>query len=210
MKHLLEDKEELLNVITHGLGLLLGLGFLPILIYEAFLSEKSYAMTGVIVYGLSLVLLYTASTLYHAERDPVRKEFLLKMDHIAIYGLIAGTYTPFILLFFEPPLQHYYLILIWGIAVLGTFFKIFYAGRFKLFSTLLYLLMGWMIVFMGKPIFEGLSWASLTWLIIGGLGYSLGTIFFMWEKLKFSHAIWHVFVLVGSVSHFVAIWVIIS
>ncbi len=210
MKHLLLDKEELLNVITHGAGLLLGAGFLPILIYEAYLSDKPYAMAGVVVYGFSLLLLYTMSTLYHAEKEPVRKAFLQKMDHIAIYIMIAGTYTPFLLLFFEPSDQRFYLGLMWGIAFVGSLYKLFYTGKYTLISTFFYLLMGWMVVFMGKPIFEGLSTESLVWLLIGGLGYSFGTIFFLWERLKFAHAIWHVFVLVGSASHFLAIWAILS
>ncbi len=210
MKHLLLDKEELLNVLTHGFGLLLGAGFLPVLIYESWLSDKPYATVGVVIYGLSLIVLYAMSTLYHAQKDPYRKSIFQKLDHIAIYGLIAGTYTPFILLFFEAPEQQIYLSIMWGIALVGTLFKVYYAGRFSVLSTFFYLLMGWMVVFMGKPIFEGLSEESLWWLIVGGLGYSLGTIFFLWEKLKFGHVIWHLFVLVGSASHFLAIWAILS
>lgn len=201
------SKEEFWNVVTHGFGLLLVAGWFPVLLWEAWISDKAYALSGVIVFGLSMILLYAMSTLYHAQVDPAWKAFYRKMDHIAIFLLIAGTYTPFLLLFFEPPAQLVYLAIVWGLAIAGSIFKYFYTKQFNVLTTILYLAMGWMVVFMGKTIFEELSTYSLTWLIIGGLGYSIGTVFYLWEKLRFSHAIWHIFVLIGTVSHILAIWI---
>jgi hemolysin III len=197
--------EERLNVLTHGFGILLfGLGT-PWLIYAAMEQGAPTRIWAVSIFCFTLIFTYLASTVYHAVRHPQLKKRLQVVDHISIYGLIAGTYTPFILFFFQGDAIWQNLLLIWGIALAGTLYKLFLTGRFKLFSTFVYLGMGWLIVLIGKPIFVSLTPIGLTWLILGGAAYSLGVIFFLMPRLRYHHAIWHLFVLAGSTSHFLAV-----
>ncbi|MEE9912615.1 MAG: hemolysin III family protein [Deltaproteobacteria bacterium] len=197
--------EELLNSITHGAGILLSIAALVLLI----VFSSTYGSTGHVVsctiFGVTLILLYTASTLYHGIQKPHLKRVCKIFDHSCIYLLIAGTYTPFLLVTLRGVLGWTMFGVIWFLAVSGVVLKIFFVQRFKIISTIAYVLMGWIIVFAIKPLADALSSGGLVWLIAGGLAYTLGVIFYAWKKLPFNHAIWHLFVLTGSVCHFFAI-----
>ena len=156
-------------------------------------------------FGFSAMLVYISSTLYHAFPHPLIKRVLQTFDHVAIYFLIAGSYTPFIMFYFNDFGGRLLLIIAWSITILGTFFKIFFIGKYDFLSTIAYLALGWMIVFVGKRLLTGVPPAVLVWLIIGGLSYTVGIIFYLWKKYKYHHAIWHLFVMFGTTSHFIAI-----
>ncbi len=197
--------EELANAITHGLGALLSIAGLVLLVVFASLDGNAWHIVSFSIFGTCLVLLYTASTLYHSFRSTRVKHVLRIMDHSAIYLLIAGTYTPFTLTLLRGGWGWSMFGVIWGLCIAGIVFKVFFIKRFNGLSTLLYLLMGWMIVIAAKPLLEHLPIGGLYWLLAGGAAYSLGTVFYLWEKLPFHHAVWHLFVLAGSICHFFAV-----
>ena len=162
-------------------------------------------MISAIVFCTSMLLLYTASTLYHAIPHAAAKRRLKVFDHCAIYTLIAGTYTPFTLVALNGTVGWWLFGVVWSLAALGVTFKLFFCGRFKLFSTLVYIGMGWMAVFAVRPMLRTIPVAALAWLLAGGVAYTAGTLFYHNEKLRYSHAVWHLFVLAGSACHFVAV-----
>jgi hemolysin III len=208
MKHFktrLHFWEEIANSLTHGAGLVasvIGMVFLVIVAHGQ--ADFTKLIVGT-VYGSSLVLLYLASTLYHSFHEPELKHKLKIFDHAAIYVLIAGSYTPFTLFVIKGTWGITMLAIIWALAIAGVVFKLFFVQRFKIFSTILYLTMGWLALFAIQPLFQNLPNEGLFLLVAGGLFYSIGVVFFLWEKLPFSHAIWHLFVLGGSVCHFFAV-----
>jgi hemolysin III len=199
-------REELANALTHGLGATAALAGGAVLITLAALHGDSWQLGASIVFGVSLLLLYLASTLYHAIRHPVAKGRLKVFDHCAIYVLIAGTYTPFTLIGLRGPVGWWLFGMIWTLALVGVVFKLFYTGRFKRLSTLIYLAMGWLILVAAKPLFSALDAWTLGWLIAGGLFYTLGTFFYHRPSMRYSHAVWHLFVLAGSISHYIAVF----
>ena len=198
-------KEELANSLTHGLGVILGIIGVPVLISYAINHDNVLHLWGVSIFSASLLMLYLFSTLYHSIQHPEVKPVLRILDHIAIYFLIAGSYTPFIFFFMNGDSGYLFLILLWSCALLGSILKIFFTGRFNILSTIIYLMMGWTIVFIAKPIFSAMSFEGILWVAIGGGAYTVGVIFYLWKNLRFSHAIWHLFVLTGTVSHYIAI-----
>lgn len=197
--------EEIANSITHGMGAFLSLAGLVLLIVFASLYGGARHIVSCTIFGFALVLLYTASTLYHSFRKPRLKFVFRIIDHSCIYILIAGTYTPFMLVAVRGALGWTFFGIVWGLTALGILFKTFFIHRFQILSTLAYIAMGWLAIFAIKPIFQALSGGAVFWLIAGGLAYTLGTIFYAWKKLPFNHAIWHSFVLAGSVCHFFAV-----
>lgn len=198
--------EELANRLTHGFGALLSVTGLVLLVVYSSLYGTVWHIVSTAVYGATLVLLYTASTIYHSVKSEKWRRRCQRFDHAAIYLLIAGTYTPFVL----GPLRGGWgwslFGVVWGCAVIGVVLKFFYAGRGDVLSTILYLAMGWLVLIAAKPLFAALPRGGLWFLFAGGLCYSLGTIFYLWEKLPFNHAVWHLWVLAGSVCHWVAIF----
>ena len=198
--------EEMMNAITHGIGTVLAVAGLILLTVFAYLYGDIWHIVSFSIYGTTLVLLYLASTLYHSFTDERRKHVFKILDHSAIYLLIAGTYTPFTLVPLHGVLGWSVFGLVWGLAVLGIVLKVFFVGRFKVISTLCYILMGWFIVIAIKPLIATVAPPGIMWLIIGGLFYTLGSIFYLWKKIPYNHAIWHLFVLAGSISHFVAVF----
>jgi len=197
--------EEIFNSITHGLGAFLSLAGLVLLIVFASIYGEARHIVSCTIFGFALVLLYTASTLYHSFRKP-RIKFVFKIiDHSCIYILIAGTYTPFMLVAVRGVLGWTIFGIVWGLTAFGILFKSFFIHRFKILSTLAYIAMGWLAIFAIKPIFQALSSGAVFWLVAGGLAYTAGTIFYAWKKLPFNHTIWHAFVLAGSVCHFFAV-----
>ena len=196
--------EEVVNVVTHAVGLLASVVGVGVLVYLGLVRDEALHVATAGVYGATLVALYTASTLYHAFRRPEVKRVLRVLDHCAIYLLIAGTYTPFVLVGLGGGWGWTLFGLVWTMAVAGIVFKVFATGRFAVMSTVAYVGMGWLGVVALKPLIEALSPSALGWLLAGGLSYTAGTLFYH-RKIPYSHALWHVFVLLGSVCHFIAI-----
>ncbi|WP_372936727.1 hemolysin III family protein [Seonamhaeicola sp.] len=197
--------EEKLNAITHAFGALFGVIALVLLIL--FDTHKTnFSLGSVIVYGTSIIILFTASTLYHSVKKRKLKHYFRIIDHISIYLLIAGTYTPVLLITLNDSLGWMLFYIVWGIAAFGVILKLFFTGRFEIFSTLLYLVMGWLIVFDFSNFSELVSSNAVLLLFAGGLAYTGGIIFYAIEKIKFNHVIWHLFVLAGAVCHFFMIF----
>lgn len=198
--------EEVMNAVTHGIGTLLAVAGLVLLTVFAYLYGEIWHIISFSIYGTTLVLLYLASTLYHSFTNERLKYIFKILDHAAIYLLIAGTYTPFTLVPLHGVLGWTVFGSVWGLALIGIVLKVFFVGRFKVISTLCYILMGWFIIFAIKPLLATIGSLGMMWLIIGGLFYTLGSVFYLWHKLPYNHAIWHLFVLAGSISHFIAVF----
>ncbi len=198
-------REEIANALTHGLAAAAALAASAVLITLAAIYGDGWQLASAIVFGITLLLLYTASTLYHAIQHPVSKGRLKVFDHCAIYLLIAGTYTPFTLIGLRGPWGWGLFAAIWTLAIAGVIFKLFYTGRFKKLSTAIYIAMGWLVLVAIKPMWSSLDGWTLGWLFAGGAFYTLGTLFYHRESLPYSHAIWHGFVIAGSVCHFVSV-----
>lgn len=198
--------EELANTITHAVGVGFSITGLVLLVVRAALYGTAWHVVSFSIYGASLILLYLASTLYHGFQSPRIKELLRIFDHSAIYLLIAGSYTPFLLVTLRGAWGWSLFGTIWGLAILGVTFKLIFGPKYDILSTIFYLLMGWVVIIAIKPLLAALPMAGLVWLIAGGLSYSLGVIFYAWEKLPYNHAIWHGFVLAGSLFHFFAVF----
>ena len=198
-------REEVANAITHGVGALASAVGGTVLITLAVLYGEIWHVIGTAVFVGSLVLLYTASTLYHAIPHEVTKARLQIFDHCAIYVLIAGTYTPFLLMSLRGGWGWSLFGVVWGLAALGVVFKLFFTGRFVLASTLVYIAMGWLALVAIGPMLQALPLATLLWLLAGGLTYTAGTVFYLNRRMRYGHTVWHLFVLGGSVCHFAAV-----
>lgn len=201
-----ESKEEKLNVITHGLGLLLSIAALVLLVVYASKYGTVWHITSFAIFGASLIVLYAASTLYHYAKNPSLRFKLNILDHSAIYVLIAGTYTPFCLVVLKGWVGWTIFGVSWGLALIGIIFKIFYIGKYDRISTIAYVLMGWVIIFAIKPLINEFPVKGLMWLLAGGLAYSIGAILYSRKSMRYNHAIFHVFVLIGSFCHFMAVF----
>lgn len=203
--------EEIANSISHGIGLVLGIVGLVLLLVQAVEGNAgATTITSYSLYGGSLVLLFLASTCYHAIPYPGAKIWLKKFDHCAIYLLIAGTYTPFLLVGLNSPLAHVLMIVIWSLALVGILFKLTIGHRFKVLSLVTYLIMGWLSLLVIWQLALHLALGGVTLLATGGVVYSLGVIFYLCKRIPFNHAIWHGFVLGGSVCHFLAIYLYLA
>ena len=198
-------REELANAISHGLGAVAALVGGTVLITLSAAFGNGWQLAGAIVFTVALVLLYLASTLYHASTNRELRGKLKVFDHCAIFVLIAGTYTPFTLVGLRGPTGWWLFGTIWTLALAGVVFKLFYTGRFKRLSTAIYVAMGWLVIVAVKPMLASIDGWTLGWLLAGGLSYTLGTYFYHRESIPYSHAIWHLFVIGGSVCHFVAV-----
>lgn len=200
------SKEESLNIISHGIGCLLSIVALVLLVIHANAFGNVWHIVSVSIYGLSLIVLYAASTLYHSSKQlELRKKFKI-FDHAAIYVQIAGTYTPFTLITLNGTTGWVIFGVSWGMALVGIVLKLFFTGKYNTISTVMYVLMGWMIVFAIKPLMDNLALEGLYWLLAGGLSSTIGAIFYSIKKIKFNHAIFHVFVLMGSFCHFISVY----
>ena len=198
--------EERLNITSHAIGLALSFVALYFLLVRALHYADLWSLFGVGLFGMSLIALYAASTAYHSASKPDRRQRLRIVDHAAIYLLIAGTYTPFALLVLKGTVGWVIFGLSWFMAGLGITLKLFFTGRFTLVSTLLYVFMGWMILFAIRPLVVNLSPEGLHWLIAGGVAYTVGALIYMVKSLPFNHAIFHVFILLGSACHFISVF----
>lgn len=197
--------EEVLNAVTHGVGAALASAALTgMLVYYA--GDGVWHLTSCLVYGISLVLLYLASTLYHSFRNLRVKAVFKAIDHAAIYVLIAGNYTPFALIPLHGSLGWTIFGIVWGLAAVGIVLQIFAAQRFRIVRTLCYLGMGWFAVVMIQPLLATMPEAAIWWLVAGGLCYTVGAVFYLARRLPYSHVIWHVFVMAGSALHFYSVF----
>ncbi|TVQ30048.1 MAG: hemolysin III family protein [Wenzhouxiangella sp.] len=197
--------EEIVNALTHGLGVILAIGGGAVLITLAAVFAGAREIVSVTVFVAALVLLYSVSTLYHSARRPLLKERLKILDHCAIFLLIAGTYTPFTVAAIRGGWGWSLFGIVWTLALFGILFKLFFTGRFRYLSTATYIGMGWLIVIGFAPLSQALTPTALFWLITGGVVYTAGTLFYHNERIPYSHAIWHLFVLGGSICHFAAV-----
>lgn len=197
--------EEIFNSITHGIGVLLSIAGLVVLTVLASLKGDAYHVVSFTIFGTSLVLLYLASTLYHSITTIRVKQLFARFDHAAIFLLIAGTYTPFVLTTIRGVLGWTLFGIVWGLAITGIIIRSIYLTRFRKLMVWFYLGMGWMFLFVVVPIINNLPGISIAFLFIGGGCYSLGVIFYAWRNLKYGHGIWHLFVLAGSITHFFSV-----
>lgn len=203
--HRYSRKEELANAVTHGIGAALSAAALVLLIVFAALKGSPVHVVSFAVYGSTMLLLYVASTLVHSFPEGRAKDLFEIFDHSAIYLFIAGTYTPILFHVIRGSLGWTLFGIVWGAAALGVLFKCFFAKKFLFTSTLLYILMGWLIVFAWEPLVARFQGGGLTLLITGGVLYTVGTFFYVWRSFPYHHAVWHLFVLAGSTAHFLAI-----
>jgi hemolysin III len=204
-EHVETVAEETASMLTHVAGgLFSAVGLVVLVIYAAAVHDPR-RIVAVSIYGASLVLMYSASSLYHLVNHPRIKQGLRVLDHAAIYLLIAGTYTPILLISIRGGWGWSLFGVVWGMAVAGIILKLFYVGRFVLLSTGIYIAMGWMVLVAAGPLFAHVPHGGIAWLFAGGIVYTAGVIFFLWEHLPFNHAIWHLFVIGGSVCHFLAV-----
>lgn len=208
MSYIQSEQQELFNVVTHGIGVLFSFVGLIFLILN--FDSDSINIWFVIIYGVSLLLLFSASTLYHYVTLPRQKKALRKLDHISIYVLIAGTYTPICMSVLKDSRGLLLLILVWSITAIGLFLKLFFTGKFEKISLLLYLVMGWLVVIDFQNLYESISGDALNYLILGGVFYTGGVVFYVMHKLKYHHVIWHIFVLLGALFHYLMVCEIIT
>jgi hemolysin III len=202
------SKEEQLNTLSHAIGVVIGWIALPILLIKN--QEKEFIQVlSICIYVFCYVLLFSASTVYHAISNPKKKHQARKLDHISIFFLIAGTYTPVCLITLIESSGFQLFSIIWSIAFAGLFLKIFFTGKLEILSILLYLSMGWFVIFEIKNLYLLLNSQSFNFLILGGIFYTIGTIFYSFKKIKYSHFIWHLFVLAGSISHLMMVYYIV-
>uniref|UniRef100_UPI004057BA0A PAQR family membrane homeostasis protein TrhA n=1 Tax=Candidatus Electrothrix sp. TaxID=2170559 RepID=UPI004057BA0A len=197
--------EEIANSITHGIGTALSIAGLVILLVSASGHSGALRIVSLSIYGAALILLYLSSTLYHSFSHERIKRFFRLLDHSSIYLLIAGTYTPVVLLSLRGAWGWTIFGIIWAMAVGGILAKIFITGKYAVISVLFYIAMGWILVLAIKPVLQAVPWQLLIWLLIGGLSYTFGIIFYAWKKMPYHHAVWHLFVLGGSIAHFFGI-----
>jgi hemolysin III len=201
--------EESANALSHGIGLILGLVGIPFLIQKALEKGVLSALISGIAFSLGILMVYTFSTWYHAAKDRSLKSKLQVLDHISIFFLIAGSYTPMVLAVLQKDKAILFLSILWISVLVGTFFKLFFTGRFKVLSVAIYLLMGWLAVFFLDEVLGKISFETLVWIGAGGLAYTIGVFFYVKSDKPYFHTVWHLFVLAGTIAHFVAVYQIL-
>ncbi|MDF2065484.1 hemolysin III family protein [Bacillus sp. Cr_A10] len=203
--HIFSKREEIANAIIHGIGALLSIAALVILIVSSVSKGTAWHVVSFTLFGATMVLLYASSTLVHGFPAGRAKDVFEIMDHSSIYFFIAGTYTPFLFLAVKGSLGWTLFGIVWGLAIAGTVFKAYFVKRFLHTSTLLYVVMGWLMVFAWKPLVANVSTEGMIYLAVGGVLYTLGAIFYVWRGFTYHHAVWHIFVLAASILHFFAV-----
>ena len=206
----LRIQQELVNSIIHGFGIIFGIVSIPILIAFALRSNNTPGVIGAAIYGFCFLQLFTFSTLYHGFQQTQVKRVLEILDHISIYFLISGTYTPFLLIYMDDVFGITLLTILWSLTALGIVFKIFFTGKWNIISTIVYIAMGCILVVGGRTFFVRIPADVMMMIVIGGALYLLGVIFYLWEKYPYNHAVWHFFVLAAAVCHYVAILLAVS
>ncbi|MBD2844921.1 hemolysin III family protein [Paenibacillus sp. IB182496] len=203
--HVYSRREEWANALTHGIGAALSIAALVVLVVSASLHGTAWHIVSFSIYGSAMLLLYVASTLVHSFPEGKAKNRFEAMDHSCIYLFIAGTYTPILFTVIQGALGWTLFGIVWGMALCGVVFKAFFASRFLYTSTLIYIAMGWLILFAWKPLVANMASGGVGLLLAGGILYTLGTVFYVWRSFPYHHAVWHLFVLGGSIAHFFAI-----
>jgi hemolysin III len=199
--------EEKANYITHALGIAFSIVSIPYMIVYAVQKSSASTIWGVSVFGFAMLMVYLASTIYHAVKQNTKTKRILRIcDHIGIFVMIGGSYTPLVIKYTDTATASIFLGAMWGIILCGSLLKLFYTGKYILLEVILYLALGWMVVFIIKPLVANMPAQILTYIVAGGLLYSIGVIFYLWKKLDYHHAVWHVFVLAGTVTHFFAVY----
>jgi hemolysin III len=199
-------KEEKINIISHAIGFILSIYALVLLVTHANLHGDVWHIVSFSIFGVSLIILFAASTLYHSAKKSGLRSRLKIIDHASIYVLIAGTYTPFTLVTLNGTIGWAIFGISWGLALTGIILKLFFTGKYNLISTIMYVLMGWVIIFAIKPLINNLPLEGLFWLFAGGISYTIGAILYSIKKIKFNHAIFHIFVLIGGFCHFMSVF----
>ena len=198
--------EEKININSHAIGFILSVVALVLLVAHASMHGDVWHIVSFSIFGTSLIILYAASTFYHSAKKPELRKRLKIIDHASIYVLVAGTYTPFTLVTLNGKLGWLIFGISWGLALTGIILKLFFTGKYNLISTSMYVFMGWVIVFAIKPLINNLPSEGFLWLLAGGISYTLGAIIYSIRKIKFNHAIFHMFVLTGSFCHFISVY----
>lgn len=198
-------RQEVVNGLIHGIGVVFGASGLPVLTGIATAHHNTPGIVGSGIYGFCFLLLFTSSTVYHIAQESLVKQVFEIFDHISIYFLIAGTYTPFLLVYMNNPFGITLLSVLWGLTIVGILFKIWFTGRFEVVSTIIYLLMGWIMIAGGRRFFDHLPVPVIVFICIGGGLYSAGIFFYLWDKYKYTHAAWHTLVLFAAICHYVAV-----
>jgi hemolysin III len=198
-------KQEIVNGLIHGAGIVFGVGCLPVLTGLAAAHNNVAGVVGAGIYSFCFMLLFTCSTVYHLSQDLAVKKVFEIFDHISIYFLIAGTYTPFLLIYMNNAFGISLLSVLWGLTIVGVLFKTWFTGRFNVISTLIYLVMGWIMVVGGKRFFQDLPLPVIILLAVGGGLYSVGVVFYIWDKYTYTHAVWHALVFAAAICHYVAV-----
>ncbi len=199
------DKQEVIHSIIHGFGVIFGISFLPVLVSLAVRNNNIPGIIGTSIYSFCFLMQFSFSTLYHSFREHSIKQTLKVYDHISIYFLIAGTYTPFLLIYMNNQFGVTLLAVLWGLSFLGIIFKAYYTGRFETISTVVYIMMGSIMLVGGKTFFEGLPFAVVAFILAGAVLYIAGAIIYLWDKYTYTHAVWHSMVLTAAICHYVAV-----
>ena len=198
--------EERINVWSHGLGLVMCIIGLVLLVLRAVSIGDVWRIVSFSIFGVSMVLLYSASTIYHSSKIPKLRARLNVFDHASIFVLIAGSYTPFTLVTLHGWVGWTIFGIAWGAALVGVILKIFFIGRHKVLSVVMYILMGWIIVIAVKPLIQNMSSMGLSWLLAGGISYTVGAVLYSLKGMKYNHAVFHIFVLAGTLCHFITVY----
>ncbi|MEC5142897.1 hemolysin III family protein [Chitinophaga sp. 212800010-3] len=198
-------KQEIVNGLIHGLGIIFGISALPMLAGIAATHGNTPGIVGACIYSFCFLLLFTNSTVYHLSQETRVKRLFLIFDHISIYFLIAGTYTPFLLVYMNNAFGITLLSILWGLTLVGVIFKSWFTGKYDIISTIIYLAMGWIMVVGGRRFFDSLPLSVIVMLATGGGLYTLGVVFYMWDKYTYTHAVWHLLVLAAAICHYVAV-----
>jgi hemolysin III len=198
--------EEIVNAITHGLGVVFALVSMPFLLEKARKMGELMPVLAVSIFGIGMLAVYLSSTLYHATRSPKLKQRLHVCDHVSIFFLIGGSYVPFVVQYADAPTATIFLSLQWLVILIAAVLKLFFIGKYENVSLFVYIFLGWSVIFLVKPFSATMPFDVFKWILIGGLSYSIGVFFYRWNKQKYAHAVWHLFVLGGTVAHYVAIW----
>jgi len=198
-------KQEMVNGLIHGTGVLFGVAGLPVLTGIATAHGNTPGIIGSGIYGFCFLMAFSVSTIFHLAQEPTLRQTFKILDHISIFFFISGSYTPFLLVYMDNPFGHSLLVILWSLTAAGTVFKIFFTGKYEVISTMIYLAMGWIMVAGGRKFFEHLPVSVLVFVVIGAVLYSIGAFFYLWDKYPYTHAVWHAFVLAAALCHYVAV-----
>lgn len=205
--HKIQNKEEeIANAITHGIGFLLALILVPLLLLKATNNEAPKILYATLIFSFGFLMAYLSSTIYHLVEKPKAKKILRIWDHISIFFLIGGTYTPIVIKYTDNKTAFLFLGIMWTLIIVGSLLKIFFTGKHDKLSTVIYIVLGWMAIFIFKPLMSNMPIEVFVWILAGGLAYTFGVIFYKWRSLTFQHSIWHLFVLAGTLLQYVAIY----